>query len=140
MKKILGITAFAILLAAAYGFYLYQKPVGDLVDVPADIHIAPSRLLADFTADEAASNARYLDRIVELTGTIDRLEKGRDALAVYLDADDPMGYVSCSMDARVLPASHGLAEGKTVTLKGKCTGWLTDVVLTGCVLVENNSK
>ena len=51
-------------------------------------------------------------------------------------ADENPGGVICEIPGSNIPEGLNLQTGKELTIKGQCTGFLMDVVLVKCVLVE----
>lgn len=138
MKKF-AITAVLALVAigAVAAFLLYNKPHKNIAAAKSDYVIAAPELLQEFQQDETAANQKYLDKVLKVKGqvkTVSADEAGNVQLT--LDASDELAGVICEIPAAAVPANAQLLPGKTVTLKGVCTGMLTDVVLVRCVPEE----
>ena len=87
--------------------------------------------------DEKKANAKYLGKIVEVSGIIS--EKTKDRIGNYnitLQGPDLAG-IGCEFENKVQDKLANLKEGQEVKIKGICTGVLMDVVLVDCV-IENN--
>ncbi len=136
MKKIAIITGIAIVLAAAFGLYQYQKPRASFGDAHPHFVLSPDQLVSAFQEDEETANGLYLDRILETSGMVAEI-KGDDSgsVSILLETADMMSFILCTMDMRDWDEG-GVLAGDSITVRGKCTGWLMDVVLTGCVIVE----
>ena len=134
MKKKLAIIIFAALTGtAAYGFYLYNKPVASLADQKALYTVSATRLMREYQENEAASNSRYLGKILKVKGKISDIvtdEKG--TLTIHLETDDAF-VVSCQLADDQKKNIASLSKNAEVMLKGVCTGILMDVVLVDCV-------
>jgi len=70
---------------------------------------------------------------MEVTGTVSEILTNQDGRSVLvLKTNDPLFGISCTMTddiSRVQP-------GMSVTIKGICTGYLSDVVITNGILIE----
>jgi hypothetical protein len=136
MKRILIAVVALMLIGAGIGFYLYNMPHQNIERARAAFDISAPDLFKDFESDEQAANEKYLDEIVQVTGTVQGVETKDDGLvSVTLQGDGMFGVV-CELDQM---AEHDRLEfnaGEQVTLKGKCTGKLMDVVLVRCVEVH----
>ncbi len=134
MKKKITI---AVLLAAVaglgVGLYLYNKPHRTAATEDAAFTMSASDLLKEYKINEIDANAKYLDKIIAVRGTIQTIEP-TDSLAVnlYLNANDPMAAISCSFKEEQANSLKTKKVGDSITVKGICTGILTDVELMNC--------
>lgn len=136
MKKT-GFIAFALLtvillLAAYFWFFVWNKPQVNVANAQS-IKINAAALFREYSTNEQAANASYLEKVVEVSGEVTSVTKNAEGLTVVLlKTDDPMFGINCTVEQKDI---H-LKEGDTVTLKGICTGYLTDVVLIRCFLIK----
>jgi hypothetical protein len=136
-KKYFLLTVFLLLVLVGIGAYFrYNKPTRDLTDKKADLSISAKELYKQFSENEGQANRQYLDKVVQVKGILTAVSRGEDgSLNLALDAGNPMGGVTCEMPAENAPEGANLQTGQQVTVKGQCTGILTDVLLVKCVLV-----
>lgn len=135
-KIILIIIALVIIGGAATGAYLWFKPHKNMQRAAADITLTAPELMAAFNNDEAAANAKYLDKVVAVSGKVKEATTNDGVTVVSLEADDDFGAVSCELDRFSEQKRTTFTPGEQVTLKGMCSGKTIDVVLVQCVLVE----
>lgn len=136
MKKIkrnlLGIAAL-MLSCVGYGFYLYKKKPADIRKEPAAYALTAAGLVAEFNKDENIANKKYLDKVLAVKGKVADIKTDSAGQAtVFLDSGDLMASVTCSFYSDEIAAAKTLHQGDEVTIKGKCTGKLMDVVLNKC--------
>jgi hypothetical protein len=135
-KKIVTGLIVLALAGAGYGWYAYQKAPPDIREQEAGIVITAIDLLKAFQQDETASNAKYVDKVLIVTGTVTGIQTDSSGQAtVSLQTNDLLAAVTCSFyqddgDAKKIKA------GSPARIKGVCTGMLTDVVLNKCSLVQ----
>src|SRR5687767_13761245 len=136
-KKYYILTAFLLLVLIGIGAYFqYNKPTVDLTDKKADLSFSATELYKQFSENEAQANQQYLDKVVQVKGVLTAVSRGEDgSLNLTLDANNPMGGVTCEVPAGNGPEGTNLQTGQQVIAKGQCTGILTDVLLVKCVLV-----
>lgn len=138
MKKTLLFVALIVVLAVAGFAYLqYNKPHRDTAAETPAYTLTAAALFAEYSTDEAAANAKYVDKLLLVRGTITGISVAEDStVSIMLQTADPVFGVGF----RLLPAEaakiQGLQVGDKVQLKGICTGKLMDVVLVRGVLVE----
>jgi CRISPR/Cas system CSM-associated protein Csm4 (group 5 of RAMP superfamily) len=125
-----------VLTLGAYGAYLWNKPHRNIQTEQATT-VEALELFKKYSENEADANKLWLDKTLQVKGIIKEVLKNQtDIPVIMLDADDPMGGISCTMDISQKNKAESLKPGAKVTIKGLCTGMLADVVLVKCFLVE----
>ena len=127
-KIIIGILVLGI-IGAFVGYKIYNKPHVDVAEASADITISANKILEEFSTDETTANTKYLEKIVEVKGVVTeaRIEKGKGIIS--LKTNDDFGSVLCHLSEESTKKMSIVKEGKTITVKGICTGYLMDVIL-----------
>ncbi|MFA6149782.1 MAG: hypothetical protein WC716_00590 [Chitinophagaceae bacterium] len=130
MKKVL----IAILLLAAIGggvfYFVVNKPHKDVNDETA-LAIAAPQLFAEYTANEQMANTKFLNKAIEVNGTVATVDENQDKQKfIVLQTDDALNGVMCSMRSN----DFSVKPGENITVKGFCSGFVGDVKLTDCVL------
>ena len=136
MKKVIWALLAVGIIGGVVAYKMYNKPHRDIDAEKPVAALTANQLFDAFDADEAAANASYLDKVVEVSGTIDEVaEDSEGNTLVILAADNAMmGGVSATIDPNV--GEFSAEAGAEVTLKGRCTGMLMEVVMTNCFPVE----
>lgn len=122
-----------IIAGAVTGFFLYNKQHKDLGKATPDFVITATDLLKEFENDESAASAKYINKIIEVSGTIESLNTGEDnTLSIILKTDSDFSTVICTF----LQAQdrEEFKPGDEITVKGECSGFLTDVLLNNCFI------
>lgn len=134
--KILKIILVLGVIGALTGWYMYNKPNDSVNSSKADYTVSSELLFAEFEGDEATANAKYLDKVIDVSGTVQSVKKDTSGETnITLATANGMFGVTCRMDKREEVKS--VAAGEKVRLKGICTGMLMDVVLVRCVFVND---
>jgi hypothetical protein len=135
IKRVLVTLPLIILLCiAVWAVYEYKKPHTGAGNKTTDVQIDAVALYNDFAKNEASANTKYLDKIIEVTGTVDDIQNSNGALVVMLNANQMVGEISCKM---FNSADSSFKNGEKIIVKGKCAGFLSDVNLVDCVLIKN---
>jgi hypothetical protein len=133
-KRALVISPVVILLCLAItAVYEFRKPHADAGSRTTDFHIDAESLYKDFAKNESTANAKYLDKIIEVTGKVDDIENTNGATVIIISANQSSGGISCKMFNK----TNSFQKGQEITIKGKCSGFLSDVNLVDCVLKSN---
>ncbi len=130
LRAILMGSALLILIAILIAFILYNKPQRSVENESA-IAITATQLFKEFEQNEEKANEMYLNKAVLVTGTVSEISLNQDGKTVLiLETENPMFGVSCTMEGTL----EGSASGSTIKVKGICTGYLSDVVLTRAII------
>ena len=138
MKKITIYILIIGLLSIFIGYTMYHKPHINVAKKPVDIAITANILFADFSSDEKKANTKYLDKIIAVKGKVANVAFNGEKAAISLQTEDDFGSVVCYLVKDDFKKSAEIKEGQEVVLKGICTGFLMDVILVKCVVM--NSK
>jgi hypothetical protein len=126
--------AFVVCGAAggAIGYYLWNKKTDTNAGRKANMQIEAVALAQEFATDEQKSNEKYLNKIIEVNGTVTETEAGLDGLMVIVLGNSDQS-VQCAMGDKVATP----IKGQNVVLKGTCTGnGLMGVSLSDCYIVK----
>lgn len=145
---LLGIAA--LLIGGGVAYYMFNKPHTDVAGTTPH-HTETAVSLHDKVKDiDLTKPNDYNDKIVQVSGTVGKVNKTEDgSTTVFLSVDDMgMNSVACALDASFkLANDNQLTAGSKVTLKGIFSGVnkfedpdfgisTTDVMLSRCVVVE----
>jgi len=133
-NKIIIIIAIiaAIAFSAYYYIFIYSSNNHRQVQSEIGIVITSDSLVAKYQADEKLANSLYLNKAVVVTGnllSIDKNQEGKTTLV--LGRADSFSNVSVTMISNS-PITQKV--GESITIKGLCTGALSDVVITDGVV------
>jgi tRNA_anti-like len=128
-KTIFWVVLLFIIAAAAYAWiFVWNKPATNVLTSTA-IKIPANDLFDAYLKNEQEANTLYLEKILEVTGEIMNVSVNAEgSTVVLLKTKDSMFGVNCTLEQKAIV----MKEGEQVTLKGICTGYLTDVVLIRC--------
>lgn len=126
LKQFLKIILVLILASAAYAMYIIYKPHRDVRSENNYITVSAQSIYDQYKSDEAKANKMYLDKAIQVTGEVEKIEKNKDGKQVIsLKTGDPIGNVRCTLkDFTDIPTE------KNVTIRGICQGYILDVTIT----------
>ncbi len=130
MKKLIIIAAILAIGGGFYAYREYNRGVESTADIKSDVTISANELLTAFQTNEEEANAKFLDKVVEVTGEVGQVEVTGGKTIVRLNAGDSMSGVTCEMEGTDDVAFN---KGEQFTFKCTCSGLLMDVVLVRCV-------
>jgi hypothetical protein len=131
MKKLLLALIILIGVAVGVGIYFFNKKVPGLENTKADYEISADELFDAFNEDETEALRKYENKVIAVSGKVDRIKLDSGRANVILHAENAMaGGINCSFKE----ALKGIEKGDQVTIKGRCQGFLMDVILNNCYL------
>jgi tRNA_anti-like len=135
-KKII----LAGLIAAVIGgigvwYFVFYKPTHfkrDVADEQA-ISVTAVKIVGDFLANEDSANKVYLNKAIAITGEVIEAKKNQDGKpTVTLKSNDSFSNIYCTLK----DDAGQIQGGTTITVKGICTGFLSDVVIIDAIIVK----
>ena len=137
-KKILIASLVTLVICGGwYGYSEFNRKVKDLDKVRSDVKLQTTALVSAFENDETNANTLYLDKVIEVTGTVRTIEKDeKDQYTIVLGEEGTMSSVRCSMDPDQNEDVTRLAPGVKIIIKGACTGFNADELLGSDVILN----
>jgi len=135
MKKILLVLLALALVGGSVGYYLWNKPHENIRSAKTDMAIDAAQLFQEYNVDETASNAKYLEKTIAVSGKVKEVTKEEGSVKVALETGNEFG-VLCVLDEFSSHPRTDFPVGETVTFKGKCSGLNFDVQIDRCVEVK----
>jgi hypothetical protein len=144
-----GVSVLALNLAVCCGYFgwvyvtmrLHHPRAAELAE--EEVQAVPAaQLVRDYQADPAAADARYKDRLVEVTGIIDEVRRdGPQSWRVVLRAEGGAGPLSIEclfsdVDKDEADDLGQLAVGERMGVRGRCAGRPQRVQLRDCELAD----
>ena len=128
----IAVAALAVYLLVKLTFRESEKSVAS---EPAVATLNAPQLLQLFEENEDSANRLYLGKVIQVQGVIDSFIEDSVSVSVYLKDAEAFTGIMCVFDKTVLDATS-LQQGAEISIKGMCSGYLFDVILNKCALVE----
>ncbi len=135
-KKIITIILGFGIVSLFVVYKIYNKPHVNVSDAKSDIIITADKIIDDFSSDEIKANKSYLDKIIKISGVISELKVVKQKGIITLKTNHDFGSVLCHLSDKASRKMNSLKEEQTITLKGICTGFLLDVILIKCEIIN----
>jgi len=131
-KKLQVSIFILVLLLVAAGvtaYRLYNKPHASAATATA-LPVTAAELVTAFENNEASANQQYLGKALQVSGTVSDLTQNQQQQQVLVLNGSAMSGVQCTLEESI----QGIKKGDSITIKGFCNGFLTDVIIDRCVL------
>lgn len=135
-KNVIFIGAAVVLVIVIAGLYFFNLGHSDLGKVEPDYKLTSTELYSEFSSNEASASETYIDKVVDVTGTVISTETLKDnILNISLDSGNSFGSVICTFSGKPDEVLADIEIGDTLTIRGICSGMLMDVLMNNCVLL-----
>jgi hypothetical protein len=134
VKIALAVVFFLAVAGIGAALYLYNLKPKNLQKVKPDFILTANDLQKAFDTEEVASSAKYINKIIEVSGEIISVKPGeKNSINISLRTGSDLSSVICTF-----PNSDTtfFKTGNQITLRGVCSGFLMDVLLNNCALIE----
>jgi hypothetical protein len=126
-----------ILAAAGWAYYLYQKPHQSTAGETARISIEADSLYAQYSINEKICDARYLGKVLEVSGRLADIQRsGQSEIWILSAGSGNGGGINCQLFPGEKVPDPRPKLGDKVTIKGRCSGFLMDVTLSDCIVLK----
>ena len=136
MKKILLIGTIIVLSMIIFVYTEYNKPPRLAQNEKAVAQISAKTLFSQFDTNESEAEKKYLDKVIIVSGKLAKIENTEQKYMLILDAHVDIFGVSCTLEEIYQDKDLPVKIGEQIKIKGICKGYLDDVVLTGCIIVN----
>jgi hypothetical protein len=138
MKPFVKIALFVVVFFAVgailVALIMFNKKHTDTAKAKPDFVITATVLQKEFEDNETAASARYINKILEVSGTIASIAQADSSnLNVSLKTGNDISSVICTFHNRT--DNPRFNQGDEITLRGECSGFLMDVLLNNCAAV-----
>jgi len=95
----------------------------------AAFSISSTDLIKEFITNDTASNIKYKEKIVEVTGSIAAVEIAADSVGTIRFEDSTGSFASFTMEKNQFSNIQFLKAGEAVVIKGVCSGSIFSEIL-----------
>lgn len=132
-KIVFFILISVLVFASLAVWWVYNKPHRNVANEKG-IAIHVDSLVNFYLANEAEANKKYLDKAIQVTGIPENIALNQDSMiTVTFKSNNINSAVYCTLKKTEKPQ---FVIGAPVTVKGICTGILSDVVLVDAIIVK----
>ena len=130
IKKIAVVVVLFALVMSGVAYYMWNKPHPAICNEAIVVSIISDSLSVAYNRDEKGCDAKYLNKRIDVSGTISEIDKNQDGgVMLILQTSDPNSGVQCSMGK----TTSEFKKGQMVTISGYCSGnSITGVSLSRC--------
>jgi len=141
-KVIITIVGLLVVIQGLFYLYVgvYNKPPRDITYEKPSVEISSDKLLSMFHSNESLANTTYVQKTIAVQGVVKEISRINDRYSVLLQSKNDSSHVICDMAPSKIAEVKELKPGQTVRLKGICKGFLMDVIMLNCILVNEKNQ
>ena len=130
------IITLALITTTYIGYKYFFSTTINISNASAEMTISAEKLAASYIADQESADHTYKGKIVEVYGIIKEITFVNKTNTIILQSDHKNFNVLCDMQFDSSEGLQNLSVGQKVTIKGICKGFLHDVILLNCMLIN----
>jgi hypothetical protein len=123
----------ALVAALIVWKWAFKKSEVSVSSKKAEVEIEAVVLTHEFEENEEAANAKYLGKVILVSGLVNSIAEDDQNFSVYLKNAEDISGVMCTISKASINAGQ-IKTGDQVKIKGICDGYLMDVRLNKCTL------
>jgi len=137
MKKSHIVLLFALIVVGGtfIVFKWANKPVADVSEAVCEIKISAGELYDAFANNESAADSIYSGNLIEVYGKVKSISAEGSNKSLIFGTNDLLFGIDCAIDPTHHDKLKSLVEGQDVTVRGECSGILSDVVMVRCIIL-----
>ena len=116
---------------------LYNEPLLNVQKSKADIEVLAENILEDYRQDEVSANKKYVGNLIQIQGNVSKISIDNGNSVIILKDANEESSIMCHMSPEENLKALKLKNGDQIVLKGICTGYLMDVIMVRCILINN---
>lgn len=130
MKKkiVIGILILLIALIPVV-WYVFTVTFDNTADVKPDFKVQSSAMLGEFIQNDKVANAKYTEKVVEVTGSITAIEKADSTFNIKMEDDSTGSYLIFAFQPDQTKLLSGLKANQQIVVRGSCSGGVYSEIL-----------
>ncbi|MCM4152815.1 hypothetical protein DHD05_14555 [Arenibacter sp. N53] len=125
-----------VIIGLVFSIIYYNKPHANIEKSKPDYSLTAQQLIEEYKEQGIEAEKKYSERIIEVQGQIHKISTIKGNSVITLKSSDSDSSVMCHFLPEENTNVLKLKNGQVVKVKGKCTGYLLDVIMVRCILVE----
>jgi hypothetical protein len=130
MKKKIAIGVLILVVALVMViWYIFTVTYDNTADLKPDFEVQSVALINEFEQNKKGANAKYVEKLIEVTGNISVIEKA-DSIANIKMIDESSGsYLIFAFQPDQMAAINMLKPNQNVVIRGSCSGGVYSEIL-----------
>lgn len=131
---------FGFLLLAVLGLvasiYYYNKPHVDVQKSEATYVLTAQNLIDEYRNNETDTDKKYSETVIQVKGKVFEISTLKGNSVITLKDEGLESSIICHMLPEDNKRTLQFKKGDEINVKGICSGYLMDVIMVRCTLVD----
>lgn len=130
MKKKIFIGLLVVfIIAVPIVWYIFTLKFDNTADVKPDFKVNATSMLMEFMQNDKAANVKYLEKVVEVTGSITAIEKADSIFNVKMEDESTGSYLIFAFQPDQKDLLNKLKPMQEVVVRASCSGGIYSEIL-----------
>ncbi|MFM8916971.1 MAG: OB-fold protein [Bacteroidota bacterium] len=89
----------------------------------------------NYNNNESKADSIYTGQLIEVFGKVKSISADGSNKSLMLETNDLLFGIDCAIDSTYHDKLKSLTEGQDITIRGECSGILSDVVMVRCIIL-----
>ncbi len=134
-NKIIYLTSSITLILVLF-FWMRKGETEKISDTPIEVGLSAAMLVSQFKENEELANSMYTEQLIEIKGRVKEVTFLNHRNTIVLYGNNNASYVLCDMQTSQKEKVKNLKQDQNVLIKGVCKGFLKDVIVLNCILIN----
>ena len=134
--KIIIVFFVLLIVALTAAIFYYNKPHVDVKNADAAFVLTAENLIAEYRANEVGTTEKYSERVIQVNGKVFEISTLKGNSIITLKDETLESSIICHMLPEENKKALQIQKGQNISIKGISTGYLMDVIMVRCTLVE----
>lgn len=134
IASVAGIGIFSLFAIASVDDTSTTSNAAEVKTAKSEFTVSASQITREFNENEIAANAKYENKVGEVTGTLEKITENFGKKGIMIKGSG-YEYVTASFPNSATDELIKLKTGQRITVKGECEGMSYNVVFRNCVIV-----
>ncbi len=135
-KSLILVFLMVIIFGLALALYCYNKPHVNVKKSEAAYALTAQNLISEYQRNETETNEKYFEIVIQVKGKIFEISTLKGNSVITLKDENLESSIICHMIPEENIRVFELQKGQDIEIKGISTGYLLDVIMVRCTLVE----
>ena len=134
--KIALVFFIVLIVALTAAIVYYNKPHVDVKNSDAAFVLTAENLISEYQSNEVRTTAKYSERVIQVEGKVFEISTLKGNSIITLKDETLESSIICHMLPEENKKALQILKGQNISIKGISTGYLMDVIMVRCTLVE----
>lgn len=134
-KYLLALLSLGVIVMLIVWQIVFKESDPSVKNSKVELQVDASQIISQYESNEELANQQYLGKVIVVVGRLESIKTTSTEISVYLKQENDISGILCNFDKSAIDTSK-LTINTSIKVKGICTGYLIDVVMNKCSIVE----